>query len=154
MATVQTKVLGKMLAIAAMAAAGSTAGTALASADTSLKPGGVFLLKPGVFVADGQRCSDPANAGIRIYDGKGIHGSATHACVAKVVEKRGNRYLVDQSCIDTPAGDGPRTVARESIVVQDALTFVMGKGRKAAKFSYCPASELPSWLKPSAKTHD
>ena len=134
-------------AIATITVCSLTSGCALASSDNTPKPGGVFPLKPGVYVAKGQECADPANAGIRIYDGKGIHGSATHACVAKVIKKTGKRYSVDQSCIDTPAGEGPRVVARESILIQDALTFVAGEGVKATSFTYCPASELPSWLK-------
>ena len=135
------------LAITAIIVCSFTSGGVLASADNTPKPGGVFALKPGVFVAKGQDCADPANAGMRIYDGKGIHGSATHACVAKIIKKTGKRYVVDQSCIDTPAGDGPRTIARESILIQDALTFVAGEGVKATSFTYCPASQLPSWLK-------
>ena len=117
-----------------------------ASADTSPKPGGVFLLKPGVFVSKGQSCADPANAGIRVYDGKGIHGSATHACVAQIIEKKGNRFIVDQSCIDTPAGPGKRTVERQTVVIEDALTFVVGKGAKAEQYHYCSPSQLPAWL--------
>ena len=136
-----------LLASATITVCSLASGCALASADYTPKPGGVFPLKPGVFVAKGQDCADPANAGIRIYDGKGIHGSATHACVAKVIKTTGKRYIFDQSCIDTSAGDGPRVVARESILIQDALTFVAGEGVKATSFTYCPASELPSWLK-------
>ncbi|KFE50562.1 hypothetical protein [Pseudomonas syringae] len=139
--------LKQMLAITAITTCSFTASCAFASVDNTPKPGGVLPLKPGVFVAKGQDCADPANAGIRIYDGKGIHGSATHACVAKIVKRTGKRYVVDQSCIDTPAGDGPRRVARESILVQDALTFIAGEGSKATSFTYCPVSELPSWLK-------
>lgn len=139
--------LKEKLAFTAISVYCLTSGCALASVDNTPKPGGVLPLKPGVFVAKGQQCADPANAGIRIYDGKGIHGSATHACVAKIVKQTGKRYVVDQSCIDTPAGDGPRRVARESILIQDALTFIAGEGLKTTSFTYCPVSELPSWLK-------
>lgn len=137
----------RMLVSTVITACSFTAGCAFASVDNTPRPSGVLPLKPGVFVSKGQDCADPANAGIRIYDGKGIHGSATHACVAKVVKQTGKRYVIDQSCIDTPAGDGPRRVARESILIQDALTFIAGESSKATSFTYCPAPELPSWLK-------
>lgn len=139
--------LKRMLVITAITTCSFSAVCAFASVDNTPKPGGVLPIKPGVFVAKGQDCADPANAGIRIYDGKGIHGSATHACVAKIVKQKGKRYVLDQSCIDTPAGDGPRKVARESILIKDALTFIAGEGVKATSFTYCPVSELPSWLR-------
>ncbi|WP_263263299.1 hypothetical protein [Pseudomonas sp. RIT-PI-S] len=120
---------------------------ATASVDLSPKPGGVFLLKPGVFVTTGQTCEDPANAGIRWYDGKGIHGTATHACIATIVAKKGKRFTVDQSCVDTPAGEGPQRVERQTITIEDALTFVIGRGAKATRYRYCPTYELPAGLK-------
>lgn len=118
-----------------------------ASSDESPKPGGVFQLKPGVFVANGQSCADPASAALRQYDGKGISGSATHACKAVVVKQTGNRFTVDQSCIDSATGPGPRTSERQSVTVTDALTFVLRANGNTTTYHYCPNSQLPSWLK-------
>ncbi|WP_342655357.1 hypothetical protein [Pseudomonas sp. F3-2] len=119
----------------------------VASADTSSSARGVLPLKHGVFVSKGQSCADPANAGIKHYDGKGVHGSATHLCLATVIEHKGNHYTVDQSCIDTPAGDGPRVTARENVTVHDARNFTWGTGDKAVRYRYCPESQLPDWLR-------
>ena len=74
--------------------------TAAASADTSPKPGGVYPLKPGIYVAEGSECGAPANAAIRQYDGKGISTAHTRACKATVKKRKSNNFTVDQSCID------------------------------------------------------
>lgn len=133
--------------LAILLAASVSAANVNANSETSPKTIGVLPLKSGVFVSNGQSCEDPANAGIKQYDGKGIHGSATHLCIAKIVKHNGSQYTVDQSCIDTPAGDGPRVTVRQDVTVHDALNFTWGTGKKAVRYRYCPASQLPSWLK-------
>ena len=120
-----------------------------ASTDNSPHPGGVFTLKPGVYVAEGQTCHDPASAGLRQYDGKGIKGSATHSCVAKVISRENNRYTIDQSCIDTAKGPGPRTNETQTVVVINALKFQWGENKQATIYNYCPTQELPKWLTPN-----
>lgn len=127
----------------------AVAGPLIANAevDTSPKPGGVFKLKPGVYVSQGQSCADPANAALRIYSGKGIRGSATHDCVARIVKARNNRFTVDQSCIDTPAGTGKRAIERQTITVSNALEFVLENGGHSSTYHYCPTYELPDWLR-------
>lgn len=122
---------------------------ALASAevDTSQAPGGVFRLKPGVYVSKSQPCSDPANAGIRVYDGKGIRGAATHSCVAKILNQVGKRFTVDESCTNTPTGPGKRITERQIITVSNALQFAIYERRKATTYRYCPVYQLPESLK-------
>jgi hypothetical protein len=109
-------------------------------------PGGVLPLKPGVYVAQGSDCGDPSNAAIRIYDRLGIRGSATHACRARVLSRKGSVYQVSQSCIDTPAGAGRRTAERQTIRVADALTFSLSTARGGSSYRYCPPRMLPKWL--------
>jgi hypothetical protein len=118
-----------------------------AEVDTSPGPGGVFRLKPGVYVSKGQPCSDPANAAIRVYDGKGIRGSATHSCVAKLVKKMGDRYTVDESCIDAPTGAGKRTTERQILAVNNAIEFAIDKRGSVTTYRYCPVYQLPNSLK-------
>lgn len=132
---------------AGLALASAGASSAWASVDTSPKPGGVYRLKPGIYVARDIGCDAPPNAAIRLYDGKGIGTAHTSACKAKVRKRRGTTYTVDQSCIDAGSGPGPRFVQRHQVVVRDALTFtqVIGKGRTT--YRYCPVSALPPGLR-------
>jgi hypothetical protein len=126
---------------------GLLATAAAASVDTSPKPGGVYRLKPGIFVEQGTRCEDAPNASIRLYDGRGISTAHTRACRAKVVSRRGSRYTVRQSCIDAGAGPAPRFVETQTLTVRDALTFTLGKGTRAATYRYCPVYQLPPGLR-------
>lgn len=137
---------GSGIALGLALALGSAA-LAHASVDTSPKPGGVYRLKPGIYVAHDIGCGAPPNAAIRLYDGKGIGTAHTSACKAKVRKRRGTTYTVDQSCIDAGSGPGPRFVQRQQVVVRDALTFtqVIGKGRTT--YRYCPVSALPPGLR-------
>lgn len=121
-------------------------GHALASVDTSAPPGGVYKLKPGIYVAEGSDCASPANAAILQYDGKGLSGAHSRACKVTVRSRKGGRYTVDQSCIDAGAGLAPRSVQRQQVTVQDALNFTQTiKGRSTSYF-YCPVDQLPKGL--------
>lgn len=128
----------KLLALVALVIVAAAPQIAGAEVDTSPKPGGVFKLKPGVYVSQGQSCADPASAALRIYNGKGIRGSATHDCAARIVKSRNNRFTVDQSCIDTPAGAGKKTTERQIVTVNNVLEFVLEHGGHASTFHHCP----------------
>lgn len=134
-----------------IASVGMMATAAAASVDTSRKPGGVYLLKPGIFVAKGSSCGEPANAAIRHYDGKGISTAHSRSCVARVISRRGNTYEVSQTCIGAGAGPAPRFVERQTVAIQDALTFSVGKGRAATAYRYCPIDQLPADLRRQAR---
>ena len=119
---------------------------ATASVDTTAPPGGVYKLKPGIYVAEGSDCTAPANAAILQYDGKGLSGAHSRACKVTVRSRKGRRYTVDQSCIDAGAGPAPRSVQRQQVVVWDALNFTQTiKGRSTSYF-YCPVDQLPKGL--------
>jgi hypothetical protein len=129
------------------------ASSAMAEVDRSPRPGGVYRLKPGLFVASGARCQDPANAALRRYDGKGISTAHTRACLARVLSKRrsgyGFRYSVTQSCIDAGSGPGKRFTERQTIDVPDALTFSM-PAKGGTTYRYCPLDQLPPELRSAA----
>ena len=110
-------------------------------------PEGVLPLKPGVYVLQNSGCAAPANAAVRFYDGRGISGSATHSCRTLVNSRRGDSYVVEQSCIDTPSGNGPRTSESQTITVHDAMTFTMQTTDESSRFRYCPTGELPGYLR-------
>jgi hypothetical protein len=134
-----------LLALAALVPASSAA-----DPDRSPKPGGVYKLKPGIFVAQGVSCSNPPNAAIKRYDGKGISTAHTRACVARILSKRrsgyGSLYTVSQSCIDAGAGPGKRFVERQTIDIPDALNFTIRSQGNTA-YRYCPIRELPAGLR-------
>jgi hypothetical protein len=113
---------------------------ASASVDTSPKPGGVYRLKPGTYVADTASCEAPVNAAIRKYDGRGIATPEHRACKARVLSRKGNRYIVDQSCIDADA-------ERQQVLVHDALTFTQTIRGRSATYHYCPVYQLPPSLR-------
>ncbi|MCP3736152.1 hypothetical protein M9979_14850 [Sphingomonas sp. RP10(2022)] len=133
-----------IFAIVALAFAGTGA---LASIDPSPKPGGVYRLKPGIYVAQGASCRDPANAVIRQYDGRGISGAHSRACRAKILSRRGNRFVVDQSCIDAGTGPAPRSTERQTVTVRDALTFTQATRGAPTTYLYCPIDQLPAGLR-------
>ena len=107
-------------------------------------PGGALPLTPGVYVMVGESCAQPANAGFRIYDGRGISGSATRACRLTVVSTEGETRQVDQSCIDTYSGE--RTTTRQTIRLNGAQGFTQTEDGDAGTFRLCPAGEGPSYL--------
>lgn len=107
-------------------------------------PSGVLPLTPGVYVLPGEDCARPANAGFRIYDGRGISGSATRACRLTVISTQGDDRMVDQSCIDTYSGQ--RSTTRQTIRSPNAESFTQTEGGDAATFRLCPAGEAPSYL--------
>lgn len=124
---------------------------AMASVDRSPKPGGVYLLKPGIFVQQGVECSSAPNAAIRQYDGRGIGTAHTRACRARVLSRKGNRYTVSQSCIDAGAGPAPRTTERQTVTVADALTFTVQTRGPGTTYRYCPSNMLPADMRKVAK---
>jgi len=119
---------------------------AWASVDTSPKPGGVYRLKPGIYVARDVDCGSPPNAAIRRYDGKGISTAHTRACRATVQSKKGTTYTVRQSCIDAGSGPGPRFTQQQKISVPDALTFSQTIRGSTTTYRYCPVYQLPKEL--------
>ena len=120
---------------------------ASASVVTSPGPGGVYKLKPGIYVARGSSCEAPANAALREYDGRGIGTAHSRSCKASVLARKGNRFTVSQSCIDSGAGPGRRQVQRQQVSVRDALTFTQTIGAAATTYRYCPAYQLPRDLR-------
>ena len=102
-------------------------------------------LTPGVYVMSGESCARPSNAGFRVFDGRGISGSATRNCRATVRASSGDVHQVDQSCIDTYSGQ--RTTTVQTLTIPDARSFTQTEDGEAASFRLCPAGEAPGYLK-------
>jgi hypothetical protein len=109
--------------------------------------GEVLALQHGIYVDQSQRCSNPANAGIKSYDGKGLSTAHTHDCLLSVRSKKRNTYMLTQRCVD--AGAGPAPVVREEmeVAVINSRKFIFTQGHQATTFNYCPPSALPLGLK-------
>lgn len=120
---------------------------AAASVDRSPAAGGVYRLKPGIYVQKDVPCSSAPNAAILRYDGRGISDAHTHACKARILSHKGSRYTVSQSCIDAGAGPAPRVEERQTVTVQDALTFNLRTHGSGTTFRYCPSYMLPAGVR-------
>ena len=140
--------VSRMLTVIAGVAAATAAA---ASVDTSPKPGGVYRLKPGIYVRKDVACKTAPNAAVRYYDGRGISSAHTRACRARILSRKGDRYQVSQSCIDAGSGPAPRFTERQTINVPDALTFTLKTRGPASTYRYCPAYMLPAGLRAAAR---
>jgi len=138
------------MAACTVALLGTSLSPANADPDRSPPPGGVYKLKPGIFVAKGTSCASPPNAAIRRYDGKGISTAHTRACSARILSRRksgyGMLYTVSQTCIDAGAGPGKRFTERQLVDVPDALTFTI-RSKDSTTYRYCPIRQLPADLR-------
>lgn len=141
----------KSLHFAALAISAIAVLPASASVDRSAPPGGVYKLKPGIYVAEGSTCQQPANAAIRQYDGRGLSTAHSRACQARILARKGGSLSVTQSCLDAGAGPAKRFTERQTIRVRDALTFDQGSGRATTVYHYCPVYQLPSDLRKSVR---
>jgi hypothetical protein len=124
---------------------------AAASVDTSPPPGGVYRLKPGIYVRSDNECGSPANAAIRRYDGSAISDAHSRACRVHVLTRRGRQYQVEQSCIAAGTGPATRVTERQTVTVSDALTFSLRTRGPAQAFRYCAIYQLPRKLRGAAK---
>ncbi len=122
-----------------------------ASVDTSPKPGGVYRLKPGIYVQKDVACGSAPNAAIRRYDRVGINDAHTRECRARILSRRGDRHEVSQSCINAGAGPAPRVVERQVVTISDALTFTMRTRGNGTTYRYCPTYMLPVGLRNIAR---
>ena len=139
--------MGRTLMLVTMMTMLGVSTAAFASVDTSPAPGGVYKLKPGIYVARDSSCEAPANAAIREYDGRGLGTAHSRSCKASVLARKGSRFTVSQRCIDSGAGPGRRQVQRQQVSVHDALTFTQTIGASATTYRYCPAYQLPRELR-------
>lgn len=121
-------------------------GAAVASVDTAPKPGGVYRMKPGIYVQQGVACQTAPNAAILQYDGRGLSDPHSRACRARILSRHGNRYDVRQSCIDAGAGPAPRVTERQTVTVSDALAFTLRKHGRDTDYRYCPISMRPAGI--------
>lgn len=124
---------------------------AMASVDRSPPPGGVYRLKPGIYVQQGVACDSAPNAAIRRYDGRGISDPHSRACRVRILSRKGDRYSVVQSCIDAGAGPAPRVSERQTVTVPDALAVTIRTRGPGTTYRYCPIYMLPADLRGSVK---
>lgn len=107
-----------------------------------------------MYVAQGTDCATPANAAIRVYDGKGISTAHTHACVATVLNQQHGRYTVTQTCTDGGEGEGQRVEQKQALVVISSQRFTQEIGTLNTHYEYCAVALLPPDLQGIARQAD
>ena len=98
--------------------------------------GNALAIERGVYVIAGSGCEQPANAAIRIYDGRGISGSSTRDCRIEPVATDGARHEIEQSCINTY--DGSRTSERQVVEVLGTRSFALTSPFGGGTYELCP----------------
>lgn len=126
--------------------AGALVLPAAASVDPSAKPGGVYGLKPGIYITAGIDCEKASPAQARRYDGKGIGSATTRFCSVIVRVRNRHSFVVDQSCRFARGRAGERLIQRQRVRIHDALTFTQTVGGTIRTYRYCPAYQLSSEL--------
>jgi glyoxylase I family protein len=106
----------------------------------------ILPLKHGIYVDASQSCTDPANAGIRQYDGTGLNTAHTHGCVLQVRARKGATYTVAQRCIDAGTGQAPFVDEEMEVSVVNEGKFLFKKGKTTTPFHYCSSPALPAQL--------
>ena len=99
---------------------------------------GTLGLIKGVYTSGGD-CGSIANAGLRIYDGVGLSGSATKNCRTKVVSRSGKTYKVSNDCAATY--DGKRSTEQFTVRVSGSSRFTLSDG-ESGTYNYCPVGQL------------
>jgi hypothetical protein len=104
-------------------------------------------LTPGVYVDEAQTCADPAFAGLRTFDGRGIGSAHTRACRATIASKSGSAYVIDNSCLDAGSGPADRSSERLNVTIHDRSHFSVRTAAGAGRYRLCPVAELPAALR-------
>jgi hypothetical protein len=101
-------------------------------------------LRVGIYVAESQTCSEPANAGILSFDGQGLNGPHTHDCEMSISSQHANLFTYRQRCINAGIGDGPESVESGFLRVENDMRFyVVNESKANVAFNYCEPSALP-----------
>ncbi len=104
-----------------------------------------LALEPGLYVIDGSDCADPANAGLRVWTGQGLEGSATRGCRFEVSSREGEVYTGTQSCTNT--GDDSNTTTELSIEVLEPGSIVLTEADGPTHLTLCPEGQMPEWAR-------
>ena len=104
-----------------------------------------LALEPGLYVIDGSDCADPANAGLRVWTGSGLEGSATSGCTFEVTSRDGMEYIGRQSCTNT--ADGSQTTTDLSIEILEPGSIVLTEADETTHLTLCPEGEVSEWVK-------
>ena len=117
------------------------AGRRKTAAKSSSGDTGSLPLTAGVYVIEGGDCRNPANASFRVWNGRGLSGSATKDCRATVLSRDGESYTLRNSCVNTY--DGSRTPETLTMRVSDQARFAVDGNR----FRSCSMAEVPDSLR-------
>ena len=99
---------------------------------------GALGLITGVYTS-GDDCGSIANAGLRIYDGVGLSGSATRNCRTEVLSRSGQTYKIASDCAATY--NGKRSTQKFTVRVSGSRRFTLSDG-ESGTYNYCPVGQL------------
>ncbi|PPK87257.1 hypothetical protein CLV84_0194 [Neolewinella xylanilytica] len=103
-----------------------------------------LALEPGLYVAEGSDCRNPANAGYRVWTGRGLEGSATDDCTFEVVSVDGETYTGRQSCANT--SDGNPSPVEITIEILEPSSFILTEADETVHLTLCPEGVAPAWV--------
>lgn len=118
-----------------------------ATATPSTSAASQVPLTPGVYVFRGTTCENPANVAWRVWDGKGLSGSSTRACRARILSQDGNTYTLRNTCQNTY--DGSRSDETFIMTVTDQVHFSV----KGQSFASCSMAQVPASLRELVTGH-
>ena len=96
-------------------------------------------LRPGVYVMHDIDCANPPNAAFRIWNGEGLSGSATRACIAAATRMDDDDYRVENDCENTY--DGSRTTETFTLAISGPDRFEKnGQGFRRCADGTAPGS--------------
>lgn len=120
-----------------------TSPTGVATIPASVESGNTLdiPLDQGVYVLSDSGCNNPANAAVRVFDGRGFSGSATKNCRVSVTSQDGRSYEIANDCEDTYSGD--RSTTSDSVSVIDSTRFsYTDEGESGMTYRLCPNLDL------------
>lgn len=113
------------------------------AADTFDETAGVLPLVQGYYVVAGGFCDAAANASWRTFDGEGIYGAASESCVMRVLDREGDLFVTDQTCI--ARHDGSEAQVRDIVRRRSKRSFLLLEDgeTQAQAFEWCGAALRP-----------
>ena len=122
----------------------ASAPTPMAPDPAAIAAHGPLPIRLGLWVAAGEPCDDPANAGWRVHDGTGLRGAASTRCEIDAARAQADgSLLVSQLC--TATYDGSQSTVRDRITVASPRRFTLLEDgeTEAQDFEWCGPRLVP-----------
>lgn len=88
-------------------------------------------LPRGAYVRADASCTDPPNAVLRDFNGRGIGSSKAGQCRGRLLRRDGRRYVLRQDCVQYGGPDRRRAVERVAVRIDGAASYTdLADGRR------------------------